>query len=162
MRSWTHITRLSPRVLAALATGVVTASFATFAAAAPLPAQHFSLMPLGAEPLQQGFVEVIHPDGPEVYAHHVYQLNGARSKQTYAVVISIWTSSLTCSDDPQFVLPAAVVVTNSSGNGNADVVLDPELVAALGLRGLTIGGNVTLFHDGSPAYTTGCKVIQLD
>jgi hypothetical protein len=54
------------------------------------------------------------------------------------------------------------VLTNASGNGNADVVHDPELLAALGLRGLTIGGNVTLFHEGSPAYTTGCQVIQLD
>jgi hypothetical protein len=150
------------RALAVLAAAVVTASFATLAAAESLPAQHFSLMPVGGEPLREGFVEVIHPDGPQIYARHVYQLNGARSNQAYEVVISIWTSNLVCADDPQFVLPAAVVVTNASGNGQADVVLDPELVAALGLRGLTIGGNVTLFRGGLPAYTTGCRVIQLD
>jgi hypothetical protein len=148
--------------LLVLAAGVVTALFATLAAAAPLPAQHFPLRPVSDEPLKEGFVEVIHPDGPEVYARHVYQLNGAGIDQSYDVVISIWTSSLACSDAPEFVLPVAVMVTNASGNGHAGVVHDPELLAALGLRGLTIGGNVTLYHDGAPAYTTGCKVLQLD
>ena len=152
----------SGRALAVVAAGVAAASFATLAAGASFPAEHFSLVPVGAEPLQEGFVQVIHPDGPEVYARHVYQLNGARSNQSYEVVISIWTSNLECSDDPQFVLPVAVVDTNASGNGHADVVHDPELLAMLGLRGLTIGGNVTLFHEGSPAYSTGCQVIQLD
>jgi hypothetical protein len=162
MKAWTCITGPPWRALVVLVAGVVAASFATLTAAAPLPAKHFSLMPIGGEPLQDGFVEVIHPDGPQVYARHVYQLNGARSNQSYEVVISIWTSNLVCADDPQFVLPVAVVVTNASGNGQADVALDPEVVAALGLRGLTIGGNVTLVREGSPAYTTGCKLIQLD
>ena len=162
MKAWTNITHLSRRALALLAVSVVTASVATLAAAAPSPAQHFALMPLGGEPLQQGFVEVIHPNGPQVYTHHVYKLNGARSDQAYLVVISIWTSSLACSGDPQFVLPSAVLVTNASGNGEADAVFDPELVAALGLRDLTIGGNVTLVREGSPAYTIGCQVIQHD
>ena len=155
--------RLAPRrALVALAAGLVTAWFATLAGAAPSPAQHFPLVPVGDEPLKEGFVEVIHPDGPEVYARHVYQVNGAGINQSYEVVISIWTLSLACSDAPEFVLPVAVVVTNASGNGHADVVHAPELLAALGLRGLTIGGNVTLYHGGAPAYTTGCKVIQLD
>ena len=162
MKAWTSITHLSRRALAVLAASVVTASAATLAAAAPSPAQHFPLMPLGGEPLQMGFVEVIHPNGPEVYARHVYKLNGARSGQSYQVVISIWTSSLTCSGDPQFVLPSAVLVTNASGNGEAGAVFDPELVAALGLRGLTIGANVTLVREESPAYTTGCQVVQQD
>jgi len=162
MRFQTRGTDSSRRALTLLAVGVVTAAAATFAAAAPSPARHFPLMPLGGEPLQQGFVEVIHPNGPQVYARHVYTLNGARSDQSYQVVISIWTSNLTCSGDPQFVLPAAILVTNASGNGEAEAVLDPELVAALGLRGLTIGGGVTLVRAGSPAYATGCRVIQLD
>ena len=162
MKAWENITHLSRRALALLAVGVVTASAATLAAAAPIPAEHFPLMPLGGEPLQEGFVEVIHPNGPQVYTHQVYKLNGARSDQSYQVVISIWTSSLTCSGDPQFVLPSAVLVTNESGTGQADAVFDPELVAALGLRDLTIGGNVTLLREGSPAYTIGCQVVQHD
>jgi hypothetical protein len=78
------------------------------------------------------------------------------------VFISIWTSSLGCSGDAALVLPVAVLATNGSGNGHAEAVHDPELLAALGLRGLTIGGMVTLSRQGSPAYATGCEVIQLD
>jgi hypothetical protein len=162
MKAWTNVTGLRRRAFAVLAVGVVAASSATPAAAVPSPAQHFALVPLTDEPLRKGFVEVIHPDGPQVYAHHVYQLNGARSDQSYEVVISIWTSNLVCAGDPAFVLPAAVVDTNPSGNGRADVVFAPEQLDALGLRGLAIGGNVTLFDDGSPAYATGCRMIQLD
>ena len=162
MKAWTNITDLSRRALALLTVGVVTASAATLAAAAPLPAQHFPLMPLGGEPLHEGFVEVIHPNGPQVYARHEYQLNGGEENQSYDVVISIWTSNLTCLGAPVIVIPAAVLVTNTSGNGHASVVFTPEMVAALGIRGLTIGGQVTLLRDSTPAYTTGCRVIQLD
>jgi hypothetical protein len=88
--------------------------------------------------------------------------SGADSSRSSIPTGQIWTSDLACADDPAFVLPAAVVDTNSSGNGEADVVFAPELLDALGLRRLAIGGNVTLLHDGSPAYTTGCRTIQLD
>ena len=162
MKAWTHFTGSWRRALAVLAGGVVIAFFATVAAAAPFPAQHFELTPLGGEPLRNGFVEVIHPDGPQVYAHQVYHLNGARSNQSYEVVISIWTSNVACGGDPAFVLPAAVVDTNAAGSGEADAVFSPELLDALGIRGQTIGGNVTLFREGSPAYTNGCNAIQLD
>jgi hypothetical protein len=47
MKAWTNITHLSRRALALLAVSVVTASAATLAAAAPSPAQHFALIPLG-------------------------------------------------------------------------------------------------------------------
>ena len=156
MSAWTR-----SAAIAVLALVMVT-SFATLAAAAPSPAQHFALVPLSGEPLTNGFAEVIHPNGPQVYAHHVYQLNGAESDRSYDVSISIWTESLTCSGEPTFVLPAASLVTNASGNGRADVVFDPAQVAALGLRGLEIGGNITVSREGSPAYATGCKVIELD
>ena len=162
MKARTRIVGAYRRLLAVLAAGVVTASFAAVAAAASFPAQHFSLAPVSGEPLRHGFVEVIHPNGPQIYARHVYQLNGAGSNRSYDVVISIWTSSLACADAPDFVLPVAVVATNVAGNGQADVVHDPELLDALGRRGLTIGGNVTLLHEGTPAYTTACRVVELD
>ena len=162
MKAWKRIMGPSRRALAVLAAGVVTASFATLAAAASVPAQHFTLAPVNGEPLANGFVEVIHPNGPQVYARHEYQLNGGEENQSYDVVISIWTSNLTCSGAPLIVIPAAVLVTNTSGNGHASVVHTPDMLAALGIRGLTIGGQVTLLRDSTPAYTTGCQVIQLD
>lgn len=160
MKAW--IADLPRRALAVLAVGVATAPAATLSAAAPIPAEHVPLVPLGGEPLQKGFVEVIHPNGPQVYTHHVYKLNGARSDQSYQVVVSIWPSNDTCAGDPQLVLPTAVLVTNASGNGEADAVFDPEVVSALGLRGLTIGGRVTLVREGAPAYATGCHLVQHD
>jgi len=162
MKACTHFTGSWRRALAVLVVGVVTASFAAIAAAEPFPAQHFALTPLNGEPLKNGFVEVIHPDGHQVYAHQVYHLNGARSNDSYEAVISIWTSNVACVGDPAFVLPAAVVGTNPFGSGEADAVFAPEVPDALGIRGLTIGVNVTLFHEGSPAYTIGCQEIQLD
>jgi hypothetical protein len=158
-------TRVQPRsrlLRSVVAASVVAAGTAVLATAAPFPAQHFPLTPVAGEPLHDGFAEVIHPEGPEVYARHVYQVNGARSNETYGVVISIWTTSLECTGDPTFVLPVAELATNGSGNGRADVVHGPELLAALGLRGLTIGGDISLLRDGSPAYATGCKVVELD
>jgi hypothetical protein len=144
------------------AASVLAALAAVLATAAPLPAQRFPLGRIGGEPLLEGFAEVIHPNGPQVYARHVYQVNGARSNETYAVTISIWTTSLACAGSPTFVLPAAELSTNGSGNGRADVAFGPEPIAALGLRGLTIGGDITLLRDGSPAYATGCRVVRLD
>jgi hypothetical protein len=156
MTAWTR------NAAVALLVSAIVASYAALAAAESLPAQHFPLVPVGGEPLKSGFAEVIHPNGPQIYAHHVYQLNGAESDRSYDVSISIWTESLTCSDEPTFVLPAVSLVTNASGNGRADVIFDPEQVAALGLRGIVIGGNVTVSREGTPAYATGCKVIELD
>lgn len=161
-KSFTTLVARSPAVSAVLTAVMVTVAFAAMAAAAPFPAQHFPLAPVGDAPLRDGFVQVIHPEGPEIYARHVYQVNGASSDRSYQVVISIWTSNVACSGDPTFVLPVALLVTNGSGNGQADAVHDPELLAALGLRGLTVGGDVTLLNGGTPAYTTGCRVIQLD
>ena len=151
-------------VLTLLGACAVAASLATIAAAAStgFAAQHLPLAPLNGEPLSSGFAEVIHPNGPEIYARHEYALNGADENVSYAVEISIWTSNLTCSGAPLVVIPAAVLVTNSSGNGHASVVHTPEQLAALGVRGLTIGGQVTILRDGTPSYTTGCRVIELD
>jgi hypothetical protein len=149
-----------------LVAGAAAASLGPFTAATArgtsFPAQHFQLAPVNGEPLANGFVEVIHPNGPEVYARHEYHLNGADANRSFDVVISIWTSNLTCSGPPAVVIPAAVLVTNASGSGNASVGFTPEMLEALGLRGLTIGGQVTLLWRQSTAYTTGCKAIQLD
>jgi hypothetical protein len=144
-------------VIAITFLGLISAT----AHAEPFPAQHLALAAMGAEPLRTGFVEVIHPEGPEVYAHQLYALNGASPHESYLVVISIWTSSLTCSGGSIVEIPAALMVTNASGNGRSDVVFTPEMVS--GLRNLTISATVTLLKAGtSPAYTTGCRVLELD
>src|SRR4029453_3553390 len=40
------------------------------------PPAHIALAPVGSAPLTSGFVENIHANGPNVYAHEIYQLNG--------------------------------------------------------------------------------------
>ena len=56
----------------ALLVSAMVASFAALAVAETVPAQHFPLVPVGGEPLKSGFAEVIHPNGPQIYARHVY------------------------------------------------------------------------------------------
>ena len=41
------------------------------------PSQHIPLHPVGTAPLTTGFVENIHANGPNVYAHEVYVVAGA-------------------------------------------------------------------------------------
>jgi hypothetical protein len=163
-RKTRHVTIAVTMILSLTAVLVHDAVNAIDAQAAntSFPAQHFALEPLDGEPLMNGFVEVIHPNGPQVYARHEYQVNGGAPNEIYDVVISIWVSNLTCTGAPPIVIPAAVLVTNTFGNGHASVVHTPDDLALLGIRGLTIGGGVTMLRQGTPVYTTGCRVIQLD
>jgi hypothetical protein len=66
--------------------------------------QHYDLSPVSGAPLRSGFVENIHANGPNVYAHENYVVNGASANTSYQVVLSIWTSNLTCSGNPDLQL----------------------------------------------------------
>jgi hypothetical protein len=122
--------------------------------------QHYPLTAIGSAPLRSGFVENIHANGPNVYAHEIYVLNGAGVGVSYQVVLSIWTSNTSCSGAPSLQLPTAVLSTNAGGAGLAQVVFTPA--QADGLRGLAVSARWTLFDGSSPAYQTGCEVVTLD
>jgi hypothetical protein len=68
--------------------------------------QHIGLHPVGEAPLQFGFVENIHPNGPQVYAPEVYVLNGADANATYQVVLLLYPFSMSCAGEP-VVIPTA-------------------------------------------------------
>ena len=121
--------------------------------------QHVALSPIGGAPLRSGFVENIHADGPNVYAHEQYVVNGAEPDTTYQVVLMIFPLDTTCSSSP-ITIPTAVITTNAAGNGSADHVFTPA--DADGLHGLTVGGMWVLVHEGTPEYATACTVIHLD
>jgi len=121
---------------------------------------HYDLTPINGAPLQSGFVENIHPNGPNVYAHENYVLNGATPDTSYQVVLSIWTSNLTCSGSPDLQIPTAVLGTNVSGNGKAEHVFTPA--DADGLHGHTVSLMWQVLAGGAPAYETGCEVVTLD
>jgi hypothetical protein len=121
--------------------------------------QHVPLSPIGGAPLRSGFVENIHADGPNVYAHEQYVVNGAEPDTTYQVVLMIFPLDTTCSSS-SLAIPTAVITTNAAGNGSADHVFTPA--DADGLRGLTVGGMWFLMNGNTAEYATSCATIHLD
>jgi len=144
------------RVLAAMA---VEAGALPAGADAVYHSQHIPLTPIDGAPLRSGYVENIHADGPNVYAHEQYVLNGAEPNAAYQVILTIFPLDTTCSSTP-IVIPTATIATNAAGNGAAFHVFTPA--DADGLRGLTVGGIWTLMNGSTAAYTTACATVHLD
>lgn len=103
-----------------------------------------------------GMVVNAHPNGPIVYAHEIYVLNGAEPGP-YQVTLNIFPSSLNCTGG-SVAIPTATLATNARGNGRADVKFTPADAAAL--RGLTLSAYWTVV--GPATYVTDCTVITLD
>jgi hypothetical protein len=121
--------------------------------------QHVDLHPVAGAPLHSGFVENIHPNGPNVFAHEIYVLNGAERNNTYQVTLFIF-SSTTC--DPGSLLAAietAQIETNGSGNGVADFFISPDAIG--GLHGATVGVSWTV-TSATSSYETRCTTVTLD
>jgi hypothetical protein len=97
----------------ALMVGAVSAS-----ADAVYHSQHIAFAPIGASPLRSGYVENIHADGPNVFAHEQYVVNGAEPDTSYQVVLMVFPGDTTCSTSP-ITIPTAMLATNAAGNGNA-------------------------------------------
>jgi hypothetical protein len=121
---------------------------------------HIALAPVAGAALLSGFVENIHGNGPNVYAHEIYQVVGAAPNTTYQVVLSIWTTNTTCSGSPTLQLSTATLTTNQAGNGRADVFFTPA--DADGLRGLTLSARWSLLNGATPTYATDCEILHLD
>ena len=51
--------------------------------------QHVTLIPVAANEVGSGFVENIHANGPNVYAHEQYALKGALPSTDYVVWIHV-------------------------------------------------------------------------
>ena len=104
-------------------------------------------------------MENIHANGPNVFAHEQYVVNGAEPDASYQVVLMVFPGDTTCASSP-ITIPTAVITTNVAGNGSAYHVFTPA--DAEGLHGLTVGGKWFLVRGGTPEYTTSCEVIHLD
>lgn len=122
--------------------------------------QRLSLTPAATAPLRSGSVVNIHANGPAVYAHEVYMLNGAVANTAYTVVLNVYIATPVCAGTPDLVIPTATLTTNRAGNGTADAFFRPEDVAGLG--GLTVSALWQVTHDDVVAYTTECTQITLD
>jgi hypothetical protein len=137
------------------------AGSANVSADAVYHSEHLALMPVGGAPLRSGFVENIHADGPNVYAHEQYVLIGAAANSSYQVVLMVFPTDTTCSSTSSSIpIPTATITTNPAGNGNAFHVFTPA--DADGLRGLTVGGMWVVMSGSTVAYETSCTTIHLD
>lgn len=125
--------------------------------------QHIDFNPVGNQPLQSGFVENIHTNGPQLYAVERYVLNGASPNMDFYIRPLVYLVDAGCTDG-QIPFPIEnSITTNAVGNGTTLVTLPPE--AAAGLAGLTINVRWQLLvgsADGPVAYETDCAVITLD
>jgi hypothetical protein len=122
--------------------------------------QHLVLHPVGAAPLHSGFVENIHVNGPNIYAHEVYVLNGAQPNATYQVTLLLFPFSTSCGDTP-VPIPTATLTTNGHGNGKAQAFFHPGDVPPA-LRGASHGLIWQLSSGGSIVYATDCSPVTLD
>jgi hypothetical protein len=120
--------------------------------------QHIPLAPVAADESGSGFVENIHANGPNVFAHEEYVVRAALPLTTYSVELHVF-SDAACSVS-RLVAPTATIATNPAGNGSAYAVFTPADAASI--RDMTVHPYWTLSTNGAVAYETACQTIQLD
>jgi hypothetical protein len=123
--------------------------------------EHLALTPVGGAPLRSGFVENIKAQGPQVYAHEIFVLNGAVPNATYTVTRNFFVFDPDCSgENGVFTSRVASLTTNAHGNARGDTKLAPEDVAGFqGLHGVV--WTVTNAA-GAVVYQTACTAVTLD
>jgi hypothetical protein len=121
---------------------------------------HIALDPVGDAPLRSGFVENIHANGPAIFAHEIYVLNGAEPATTYQVTLYIFVRDPACAGSAVLV-PTAAITTNTAGSGRGDAVFRPSDVPAP-LRHATHGIIWTVSDSSGIQYSSGCEVVTLD
>lgn len=150
---------------------MLASAAAAIAAMAALPAvaagdavyhtQHMKLEPVGDAPLRSGFVQNIKANGPTIYAHEVYVLNGAAPRTDYTVTNHFFFEDPTCADPANdFPSDTAQLRTNRAGNARADKFFVPADAAGFeGVHGVlwTIQNAA-----GQVVYQTGCTTVTLD
>jgi hypothetical protein len=152
-------------------TGAIAAFLGAVACVTWLPAvasadrvyhsQHLALTPVGSAPLRSGFVENIKAEGPTVYAHELFVLNGASPDTTYTVTRDFFYLQPDCSGDgPVFMDEVAMLQTNAAGNARGDLLVRPADVA--GAEGVSGVFWSVADETGTVVYQTACSVVTLD
>jgi len=153
--------RLSAYAVAAVSAAIVFAALAPLAAAdAVYHTEHLDLAPVGGAPLRSGFVQNIKANGPEIYAHELFVLNGAAPNATYTVTRHFFFRAPECDGDLVFPSDLAVLETNPAGNARADIFVSPE--DAAGLEG--VHGVMWTVQNAADVvvYETDCTAVTLD
>jgi hypothetical protein len=123
--------------------------------------EHLRLAAVGDAPLRSGFVQNIKAEGPRIYAHEIFVLNGARKRTVYTVTRDFFFQDPECAGSLVFHdVDIAELRTNASGNARADVFVEPAEVA--GFEG--VHGVMWTVRDagGAIAYRTPCTAVTLD
>lgn len=148
-----------------LVAATVTLGAALFPASAAADATyhsaHIVLLPTDGTAGGSGFVENIHPNGPNVFAHEQYQLQHAAPGTTYQVTLHIRLSGPSCSAAADLNLPTAMLTTNAAGNANGSAVFTPADAATLP-KNVPLGIVWTMSAGPGQAYTSGCETVVLD
>jgi hypothetical protein len=149
-----------------IATGLTTALILALALTPSATAdqvyhsQHIALEPVSTAPLRSGFVENVHPNGPTIYAHEIYVLNGAVPNADLEVHLVAYLFDPTCSGLPTD-FGAVPLDTNGVGNGSADRFFAPADVPPA-IRHATHGIRWEVTGTDGVLYETGCNAVTLD
>jgi len=144
---------------------VFLASTIAFAVVVPAAAAdsvyHTEKLPLasvGGAPLRSGFVLNIKANGPTIYAHEIYVLDGAAPGQTYTVTNNFYDADRCVGD--VFPIDTATLTAGPRGNAKGEVFFVPADVE--GLEG--VHGVIWTLQDanGDLAYQTTCTAVTLD
>ena len=146
--------------LLALTASVAAVAVPSAAADAVYHTEHLELKAVAGAPLRSGFVQNIKAQGPRIYAHELFVVNGARPNASYSVTRHFFFRDPGCDGALVFASEVATLETNGAGNGRADLFVTPEEVA--GFEGLH-GVSWTLTDPaGAVAYRTDCTAVTLD
>jgi hypothetical protein len=146
---------------AAMATFVVAVLASPAAADRVYHSEHLALTPVGGAPLRSGFVENTKAQGPKIYAHEIFVVNGAVPNATYTVTRNFFPFDPDCSgENGVFKSDVANLTTNASGNASGDAKITPAEVAGFeGVHGVfwTVSNAAQ-----TVVYQTACTAVTLD
>jgi hypothetical protein len=143
-----------------VSTAAVAALLAPVAAADRVyHSEHLRFAPVGDAPLRSGFVQNIKAEGPIIYAHEIFVLNGARANTTYSVWRDFYFGEPECDGAPvPEDDPTATLRTNVSGNARGSVVVRPSQITIDDTHGV-----MWTIRDGDTVvYQTRCTAVTLD
>jgi hypothetical protein len=124
--------------------------------------EHMPLVAVGGAPLKYGFVENVHPNGPQVYAHEMYSLKGALPNTTYQVFLLVHLGDPGCDSSTATDFGFTELTTNAAGNGTADRFIPTETVP-VAIRNQTHGVRWEVrTTSGTLVYQTACTNVTLD
>ena len=147
------------RALVFLASAIAFAVLVPAAAADSVyQTERLPLASVGGAPLRSGFVLNIKANGPTIYAHEIYVLDGAAPGETYTVTNNFYDGDRCVGDF--FPIDTATLIAGPRGNATGDVFFVPADVEGLeGVHGVfwTVRDS-----NGDLAYQTTCTAVTLD